>query len=179
MMSKSRYWTGALVGLALIGSSVTVAQARPRYGDWHHHHRHRDNGFGFGDALGVAALVGAVAIVANSMSKDRKTRDRRETDGWAERDGPAGRDDLALSGEDAAIDACAVAARDKAGDGSGYAEIRDISRPQPIEGGFNIDGTVEQRAGYRDSAGDRRRFTCTVRDGRVAEVYLSRDFVSN
>ena len=47
------------------------------------------------------------------------------------------------------------------------------------DGGYNIDGEAEQRAGYRAAGGETRRFTCTIgRDGRVAQVYLSRDLGS-
>ena len=64
--------------------------------------------------------------------------------------------------------------------GGGYAEIRTMASPVAgADGGYNIDGEVEQRAGYRATSGETRRFTCTIgRDGRVAQVYLSRDLVS-
>ena len=79
--TKARWMTGALVSAGLMLGSVSAAEARPRWDrgydrGWdRHHHRHGDDGFGVGDAIGVAALVGAVAIVANSLSKDRKVRD--------------------------------------------------------------------------------------------------------
>ena len=74
-----------------------------------------------------------------------------------------------------------AAARDEAQQaGGGYAEIRTMASPVAgADGGYNIDGEVEQRAGYRATSGETRRFTCTIgRDGRVAQVYLSRDLVS-
>ena len=79
--TKARWMTGALVSAGLMLGSVSAAEARPRWDrgydrGWdRHHHRHGDDGFGVGDTIGVAALVGAVAIVANSLSKDRKVRD--------------------------------------------------------------------------------------------------------
>ncbi|MFD2430092.1 hypothetical protein ACFSUK_22255 [Sphingobium scionense] len=72
-------------------------------------------------------------------------------------------------------DACALAARDEAQGQAGYAEIRHIDEPRATAGGYNIDGEVETRASYRATEGTTRRFTCAMKDGRVAEVYLSRD----
>lgn len=199
-MRLGRVITGALVGTALVMGSIAPAAARDRHWDdrgwgggrdrhWHHH-----DDFDFGDAVGIAALIGAIAVVASSMSKDRQARaqgdngsdapppppssgaDGRYDDGRYGDDSRSNRDDSgAIASEDAAVNACAVAARDEASGPDGYAEIRDIGQPEPIDRGWNIDGRVEQRASYRDDKGTLRRFTCTVRDGRVAEVYLSRD----
>lgn len=203
-MRKARLMMGSLLGAALVLGSIVPAEARPRYGHggWHDRYRHRgDNGFGFGDAVGIAALVGAVAIVANSMSKDRKVangnalRDRADggdapppadgTDygadvGGADRDGAraSGNAGNAPNGDALAdADACANAARQEASAGGGYAEVRRMDEPRGIEGGYNIDGEVETRANWNATGGTTRRFTCTVKNGRVAEVYLSRDVV--
>ncbi len=188
---------GATVGLALLASSVTPAMARDRhwrgYG-YGYGHRHHDD-FDFGDAVGIAALIGAVAIVAKSMSKDkaasRDSRDEGYDGGYADDSGhapngaplPKSRPDDAPSrsgeimAENDAVDACAQAARDEASNGSGYAEVRSIEAPRAVADGWDIDGRVEQRRNYRDASGDTRRFTCSVRNGRVAEVYLSHDLV--
>lgn len=202
-MGKARWMTGSLVGLALILGSVGTAQARPRYdrggygGGWGHHHRDRGNGFGFGDAVGVAALVGAVAIIASSLSKDKQARRGSTADADTDYqdapppasgtdygadigNGDARNDDFsdvaARDGEqDRMADACAVAARDRAQRQGGYAEVRQMDEPRPANGGYNIDGRVETRASYRASSGTTHRFTCTMQDGRVAQVYLSRD----
>ncbi|WP_336958367.1 hypothetical protein [Sphingobium aquiterrae] len=220
-MRKLRMVMGSLVGAALLAGSIAPAQARDGRGwdrgGWGHRH-YRGDGFGFGDAVGVAALIGAVAIVANSMSKDKaeardrasappppvddrgyqpsdRMDDRSGDSGYDARDGdhapadggydagvadarnaPASGD---LAHEDSAVDACAVAARDRAAEQGGYAEIREIGSPQATDDGFNIDGRVERRASYRDTGGETRRFTCTVKGGRVADVYLSRDVALN
>lgn len=206
--TKARWMTGALVSAGLLLGSVSAAEARPRWdrghdrgwnGGWDRHHRHRGNGFGLGDAIGVAALVGAVAIVANSMSKDRKLRDPitgGEYDAPPPRTGtdygddpgsdapPPPADDADVSDiaaqDDALADSCARAARDEAERDGGYADVRTMASPvATADGGYNIDGQVEQRFSSRAATGQTRRFTCTLdRDGRVAEVYLSRDFVS-
>ncbi|CAN5385218.1 hypothetical protein BH10PSE12_BH10PSE12_35770 [soil metagenome] len=202
---------GTLAGLALIAASVTPAQARGRGwgngygGGWGGYgHRHHDD-FDFGDAVGIAALIGAAAIVVGSMNKDRKvqtaggsasrdvpepqgdgyTRDSDYTGTGSDNNrsyGSASTSDNAndapagdVASESAAVDACAVAARDEASADGGYAEIRDIGAPKSVSGGWDVDGRVERRAAYRDQAGSVRRFTCSIRDGRVSEVYVSKD----
>lgn len=200
-MSKARWMMGSLLGAALVMGSIGSAEARPRYGygGYHDRYRHHDrDGFGFGDAVGIAALVGAVAIVASSLSKDRKA-----TQGDAPRDRDLDRDvpppvdgtdygsDIEAThndsvdnasanngGADQFANACADAARQEASANGGYAEVRRMDEPRMIDGGYNIDGEVESRVAYQDVSGTTRRFTCTVKDGRVAEVYLSRDMVS-
>lgn len=100
--------------------------------------------------------------------------------------GPSGRDagrdedfsDVAgtPAQEDAMADSCARAARDEAQADGGYAEVRRMDAAKPVAGGsYNIDGEVETRDSYRAATGTTRRFTCTMTDGRVAQVYLSRD----
>lgn len=196
MTKRLRWMTGAAVGVALTIGSVGAAEARPRWhGGWDHH-RYRDRGgFGFGDALGVAALVGAAAIVATSISKDRKAaRGTDVLDAPPPQDGTdygvdtrRGDNDAAdfsdvagsVAQDDRLADACAIAARDEAeGREGGFAEIRRMDTPVATQGGYNIDGEVEMRASYRATEGATRRFTCAMKDGRVAEVYLSRDVAS-
>lgn len=199
-MRVVKWMTGSLVGIALLGSSV-AAEARPRHnggwnqggwgngGGWgHHRRRDRDGGFGVGDAIGVAAIIGAVAIVASSMSKDKKAREGRTADGEPPRDDSdygrdmreAGHDaadfsDIAAADQDRMTDDCARAARDEAQAGGGYAEVRQVDPPVATHSGYNIDGEIETRASYRADAGTTRRFTCSIADGRVADVYLSRE----
>lgn len=203
--TKTRWMTGALVGAGLLLGSVGTAEARPRYGyggggwghqgGWDRHHR-RGDGFGLGDAIGVAAILGAVAIVANSMNKDKRVRDPNTggeydapppssgTDYGADvRDDAPARDDADFSdiagaddGNGALTDACALAARDEAqAREGGYAEVRHMETPLATADGYNIDGYVETRTSYRANDGVSRRFTCAMKNGRVAEVYLSRD----
>ncbi|MFC3439988.1 hypothetical protein ACFOKF_02040 [Sphingobium rhizovicinum] len=201
--TKARWMTGALVSAGLMLGSISAAQAQPGWGGgrgwdrggWDRHHRHRGNGFGFGDAVGVAALVGAVAIVASSLNKDKQAQTARNdsddydapppssgTDYGADVHSTPSRDHADFSdvaaGDDALTDACALAARDEAQGQSGYVEIRHMEAPRAGQGGTtNIDGEVETRASYRAASGTTRRFTCAMKDGRVAQVYLSRDVV--
>lgn len=193
-MGKARWMMGSLLGAALVMGSIGSAEARPRYGygGYHDRYRHHDrDSFGFGDAVGIAALIGAVAVVASSMSKDRKA-----TQGDAPRDRSLDTDLPPVHGTDYGSDiettrkdgiddgnadqlanACADAARQEASVNGGYAEVRRMDEARVIDGGYNIDGEVESRAAYRDASGTTRRFTCTVKDGRVTDVYLSRDMV--
>lgn len=199
MTGKARWMTGSLVGLGLMVGSIGAADARPRYDRGYDrgwgHHRHRGDGFGFGDAVGVAALIGAVAIVASSIAKDK--RDGRATGSAGNDDTPPPSqgtdygadvdskqsaanadfsDSVAPDDEAQMTDACAVAARDEAqGQDGGYAEVPQMDAPRAVQDGYNIDGQVENRASYRATSGTTRRFTCTIKDGRVAEVYLSRN----
>jgi hypothetical protein len=201
--TKTRWMTGALVGAGLLLGSVSAAEARPRYGydrgwnggghgGWNRHHR-RGDGFGLGDAIGVAAILGAVAVVASSVNRNKQVRDpntggtydapppRAGTDYGTDirNDTPARDDadfsDVATQG-DGMTDACALAARDEAQQREGgYAEVRHMETPLATADGYNIDGYVETRTSYRANDGVSRRFTCAMKNGRVAEVYLSRD----
>lgn len=193
-MKFTRPLFAAAIGISLTIGSIAPAEARPRgwsNGGWHDNgrynngrynngwRRHRGDGFGLGDAIGVAAIIGAVAVVANSVSKNRDAArssdpDYRPDPQYDQRD-----DGRPIASEDSAVDSCATAAREEATVSGGYAEIRQIGAPQPIDGGYNIDGEVERRGAYSDAAGETRRFTCTVRDDQVTDVYLSRDLVSN
>ena len=188
-MQLKRPLFAAAIGISLTIGSIVPAEARPRgwgNGGWHDNgrynngwRRHRGNGFGLGDAIGVAAIIGAVAVVANSVSKNRDAARSSDPDYRPETPNDQRYDDRPIASDDSAVDSCATAAREEATVSGGYAEIRQIGAPQPIEGGYNIDGEVERRGAYRDAAGETRRFTCTVRDDRVTDIYLSRDLVSN
>ncbi|NML11024.1 hypothetical protein HHL08_12855 [Sphingobium sp. AR-3-1] len=201
MGTKTRWMTGALVSAGLLIGSVTAAEARPRYGydrgwnggghgGWNRHHR-RGDGFGLGDAIGVAAIVGAVAIVASSMNKNKKIRDPNtggEYDAPPPSTGTDVRNDVPrddadfsdIATQDAGMtDTCALAARDEAQQREGgYAEVRHMETPLATADGYNIDGYVETRTSYRANDGISRRFTCAMKNGRVAEVYLSRDIAA-
>ncbi|MDO7835681.1 hypothetical protein Q4610_11570 [Sphingobium sp. HBC34] len=200
--TKARWMTGALVSAGLFLGSVTAAEARPRYGydrgwdrhgGWDRHHHRRGNGFGLGDAIGVAAIVGAVAIVASSLNKDKQAQAGRSDDldapspasgtgyGANVRTDTSARDDADFSDiaaqDEGMTDACAIAARDEAQNrNGGYAEVRQIDAPRATpDGSYNIDGEVEVHASYRAATGTIHRFTCAMKNGRVATVYLSRD----
>lgn len=138
------------------------------------------DGWGAGDVIGLAALIGVVAVLANSAARDRdgdRTDDRsydRDTD---RRDARSGRTASIVTSDDAA-NACADAAREEAeAENHGYARLLGVDQAQPYgaAGGWSVDGRVEQLASAQDRAGTVRRFSCEVEDGHVAHVYLSRD----
>lgn len=187
MGEKMARVTGGVMVAAMLAGGMAPAQAHPRHYD-RRHHRHDD--FGLGDAIGIAALLGAVAIVASSASKNRQSARDDAVDGppppvdnrMGEMEAlPDDEGAMPPAGDalEEAANACALAARDEASDnGGGYTEVRSMDAPQPVDGGLNIDGTVESRASWNAGSGTTRRFTCTVRNGRVAQVYLSRDVVA-
>jgi len=182
----------------MLMASTVPAQARDpgRYGYGHggyyngygypsrykpyRHYRHRDRGLDAGDVIGIAALIGAVAIIATSASKNKDAKSR-DTD-WRDRDGryEDQRDDGRYDGAeaDAAIDACAAAARDEAESQSGgYAEIRDVETPRRSrDGGWDVEGRLEQRASYSGNEMVTKSFSCSYERGGVAHVYVSRNF---
>jgi len=194
--SMMRWAVGALsVGAMIVG---TVAPAAARHNDYrggyykgygyssayrnyrpYKHYRHR-RGPSAGEVIGIAALIGAVAVIASAASKDKKSR-RTSDDRPDYRSDSRSRDYDTPSryafNEEEAIDACVSAARDKAeANAGGYAEILDVAQPQEQgSGDWNIEGRLEQRRSYSDEQGETRRFSCDVREGRVAYVYISRD----
>lgn len=186
---------GLVSAAAMMSAGIAPAAARdhgrhgwgsPGYG-WggyrpHRHYRH-GGGLDAGDVIGIAALIGAVAVIASAASKERE-RSAPETrtpypDTYPDdrRDEP--RDGVSSAvGEDAAVDACVDAVRDEAERDGDYAEILDVEQPRAQgDDEWDVMGRLEQRQSYRDSQGRTRRFSCTVRDGKVAEVRLSADVI--
>jgi hypothetical protein len=128
--------TGGIAAVALIAVSTTPASARG-WG-WHGGYRHHDRGPDAGTVIGAIAAVGIIAAIASAASSSRKaqTTERRydapppEDYGTYDNGAPRSRDDryneggarydsrstpprsegAAASGEDEAVDACALAA---------------------------------------------------------------------
>ncbi len=197
MRTRSRI-IGALLGSALIVSAATPAAARGW--DWGGRgHRHHDDGAGA--VIGALIGVGLIAAIASSASKkgDAEVERRYEPDPpyagpddhgyydngaprpndedgarYDNRSNPPRNDDAraAPSAEDAAVDGCALAARDRAGEGSSYAEVRGITAVAPKGSGWDVTGTLEQRSSFRANDGWSRNFRCSWEDGRVSAVTL-------
>lgn len=191
----------------MLASGVSPAVARDHHrggygygypGGWGggpYRYRRHDRGLNAGDVIGIAALIGAVAVIASSASKDRNANrypDSRNVpdapnddyrDGGYRDDDYRGNGDYAPSpgaatNQEEAVNACVAAARDRAeSEQGGYAEVRGVDPVRAISGGWSIDGRVELRRNYQDHSGETRRFSCDVKDGQVASVYLSRDAV--
>lgn len=170
-MSLGRKLVGSAVIAALIVTSASPALAR-RPGGWGwndggwsgwRHRRDRDDIDG-GDVLAGILILGGIAAIAAAASKSRdRDRDRYPDRYPRERGG--------IDSEDAAVDACAVAAEERATQGGGNASVREIIRVERVNEGWEVEGTVEARRSYRDY-GDTRPFRCSVRYGRIENLRL-------
>lgn len=180
--------TGGIAAVALIASGTAPASAR----GWDHH----DRGPSAGAVIGALAAVGLIAAIASS-SKSKSTSDRSydapppssqdsRDRGYDERydNGPRydSRDDNApryddgrgvRSSEDAAVDACVLAARDSASRNGSYAEVRGVTSANPRGGGWDVIGQVDQRSSYRANDGWSRSFRCSWQDGQVNGLSLN------
>jgi hypothetical protein len=128
--------------------------------------RHRDR-VDAGDVIAGIAIIGVIAAIASSGSKTRRNR----TDSADRR-----RVDQSIVSEDQAVDACADAAQRQGGEAASVREILAVDRTTD---GWDVEGTIEQRDGWRDSSGDRRRFTCAVRQGEIDAVFIDAGVVAS
>lgn len=74
-----------------------------------------------------------------------------------------------------AITYCALAARDEAERDGGYAEVRQMQQPRETRNGHDVEGDLEWRSNWRSQDGAMRHFTCSLRNGRVADIWFQRD----
>lgn len=169
----SRFLASTAVAISVLATSVTPAMARHDrgwgYGRWHHRHRDRVDA---GDVIAGIFVIGAIAAIASAASKAKDAKRTTDAD-------PANSDrddrsrDVARTGriasEDDAVDACAEAVEEKAG---AAASVRDITKVSPATDGWDVEGTVEERSDWRAKAAEKKRFTCSVRDGDVDYVYV-------
>lgn len=187
-MSVTSKFAVGLAAAALVAGAVGPAEARRYDSRWRHHHRGPDAGAVIGAIVGVG-IIAAIASAASTRERERREADRRyddrpyddraydprredpRYDGRAgERGYDGGYDDgrADYAAEDEAVDACAVAARDEASRGGGFADIRDITGVRPFGNGWDVTGTVSQRAGYSASSSRQRSFRCIYEGGRVS-----------
>ncbi|WP_254911473.1 hypothetical protein VVT58_12065 [Sphingobium sp. SJ10-10] len=96
-----------------------------------------------------------------------------QSDRYGRQDDPAATPADQASEE--AITHCALAARDEAERDGGYAEVRQVQEPRETRGGYDVEGDVEVRSGWRTQDGRSQHFTCSVQNGRIADVYFRRD----
>ena len=176
----------AAVVLTSVGLSATPADARSRHGGWGRHH---DNGISAGEVIGGLFVIGAIAAIASSASKDKYDRDDRYEppyrgddyrevpryvpndggtyDDGAYEEGTYGNDGYgsdAYGSSDAerrAADACSWAVEGEMGDD---ARVDRVDAGQPSNGGWYITG-IASRPGD-----DARSFGCSYRAGRVVDV---------
>jgi hypothetical protein len=179
VMGLMRKLTGGAVAMALLSTAATPAMARGYggfgggfgydngYGDYRHRHHDRVDA---GDVIGAIAVVGIIAAIASAASKKNRSSDRTNRDDY-----PNQRQQGSISTENQAVDACAQAAEQRAGQS---ASVREISTVNRSTDGWDVEGVVEERDGWRDRNGDKKRFTCSVRYGAVDSVYIDSDKVA-
>ena len=168
-MIQLRKMIATVATAALVATSVTPAFAGGRgygygYGGKYKHGRHykRDR-LDTGDVIGILAVVGLVAAIASSGKSKRRQREA----GVYNEDGPYQKG--AINSENDAVDACALAAEDRAGKMS---SVREVTKVSANEDGWDIAGTIEARDDWRDKVVEPRGFNCVVRDGTVKAVFV-------
>ncbi|WP_176596753.1 MULTISPECIES: hypothetical protein [Sphingobium] len=178
-MNKARWMTGSLMAVALLASGAASAQMQPSQS------YPQDQGDLSDEAQPPADEAPAPEDRANPPRADDDFSDVVGAD--QERAAPApgseryGRqDDLANAApadreNEEAITHCALAAREEAERDGGYAEVRQVQEPRETRSGYDVEGDVEVRSGWRAQDGTSRHFTCSVQNGRVADVYFRRD----
>jgi len=100
-------------------------------------------------------------------------RSNSQPDRYGRQDDPAATPADQASEE--AITHCALAARDEAERDGGYAEVRQVQEPRETRSGYDVEGDVEVRSGWRAQDGTSRHFTCSMQNGRIADVYFHQD----
>lgn len=130
-----------------------------------------------GLARDIGRAVGEAAVAAERAAADAAVSAR---EAWrAARQGYAssgGRYAAEHAGsEDAAIDACAIAAEQQGYDRGFRAVVQDINGVERYRDGWNVDGVIEARRGWRERP-ESWGFRCLVRDGRVVNVDLGTEF---
>lgn len=196
VMIELRKVIGLGVAGALLATSAAPAMARSKHWGWGHpgyghghgrRYRDRDR-ISAGDVLAGILILGTVAAVASAASKakDQDKRDDRypddrypdDRDRSLPRDDDRGRDErrdddrAEIGDEDAAVQACAVAAEQRAEDDGDIANVREISAVDATGDGYEVSGIVESRDSYRERFGESRRFRCTVRFGTVEDLRI-------
>jgi len=201
MSMGSKLVCAAGAAALVIGSAVPASAGRYDRGWGGPPPRHRGNdGFGAGAVVGAILGAGILAAVLSASNKKKQreaeARDRAYDPQVGER--PYGTDDrgsdnrgydtraydnragndrsyedgrASAMGEDDAVDACAVAARDEAARGGGFADLREITGVRPVgSSGYDVTGTIDQRRSYSAQESRQRSFRCTFESGRVSGV---------
>lgn len=162
--------------VAMLVSSTSPALARHGnygygygngYGGYGWHRRHRDR-VDAGDVIAGVAIVGILAAVLSSSAKKKRDRETGQN-GYPEQRGN-------ISSEDAAVDACVIAAETQFGE---RASVRDINAVDRTADGWDVEGIVQKRSNWRERRTmEQRRFTCSVRYGAIDNVYIDTDSIA-
>jgi hypothetical protein len=169
--------SGAVVA-AMLATSVTPAFAdrgfgydRGGYGNGYRRHHDKNDA---GDVIAGIAVVGIIAAIALAASKPKRPRysDRADNRYPQDDNRSVQQSRGSINSENAAVDACAAAAEDRGGQS---ASVREITAVDANRDGWEVEGVIEQRSGWRDRSAQRKRFTCSIRYGAVETVYIDRD----
>ena len=177
MRKLTSFTTAAAIILTSVGLSAVPAEARSRHhGGWGY--RDRDN-ISTGDVLGGLLIIGTIAAIASSVSKDKRERapdyrpdypydppyrddqqDARRYEPDVQNDTVPGTYDRGEA-ESRAADACGWAVEAEMGDD---ARVDSITDTQANNGGWYVTGTASRLGGEVSS------FGCSYRNGRVVDV---------
>lgn len=161
--------TKAAIGAATAGAmmmSATPAAARD--------HRDRD-GISAGEIIAGAVVIGGLAAILSSGSRDRYDRyDRRH---YNDARYGYGYDYNRYGGSRSAVSQC-VNAVQRGSNRYGRTDVTEVSSIDRKRDGYKIKGRVVVRDGYggrwgRGGSYDRGKFTCDIRYGRVQNVKFS------
>jgi hypothetical protein len=162
---------------AMLATAATPAFADRGYGrGGYGYGRHHDR-IDAGDVIAGIAVVGIIAAIASAASKPKQPRYPTSADQRYPQNDDRGTQQVrgSINSENAAVDACAAAAEDRGGQ---TASVREITAVDANRDGWEVEGVVEQRSGWRDRSAQRKRFTCSVRFGAVETVYIDTDAVA-
>ncbi len=171
-MITLRKMIATVAAAALVATSVTPAFAGRRgsgydydysHSKYKHRRHHKRDRLDTGDVIGILAVVGLIAAIASSSKSKRRQREA----GVYNEKGPYQKG--AINSENDAVDACALAAEDRAGKMS---SVREVTKVSASEDGWDIAGTIEARDDWRDKVVEPRGFNCVVRDGTVKAVFV-------
>ena len=162
-------------------AAVLVTSATPAFAGWGNggyggyggygghgwHRRHRDH-VDAGDVIAGVAIVGILAAVLSSSAKKKRERETGQN-GYPEQRGN-------INSEDAAVDACVIAAETQFGNRS---SVRDINAVDRTADGWDVEGVVQKRGNWRENRNlEQRRFTCSVRYGAIDNVFIDTDSIA-
>ena len=112
-------------------------------------YRRHNDGISAGDVLIGALILGGIAAVASSSSRNRYD----DQDGFSRR----------------AVDQCMRAARNEASRYGGWARIKGTPWVNPVRGGYEVGGRVVVEDDYGFNKGS---FNCVTRHGGVEYVNI-------
>lgn len=184
MSSKSGWMTGAVLSAALLASGAAVAQTG-RGTDYRYpqadDRQPQDDPYLDDDVAGSGARDDRPSAqrradddfsdVTGQPYEQAQTDDRTERDN---RSYAGATDTRADQEREEAITECAVAAREEAERDGGFAEVRQVQEPQESRAGYEVQGDIDARSGWRSNDGKTLHFTCSIENGRITRLNIPR-----